>query len=290
MRRRNFLGCSVLFLASATVACSPVAAPPAATELPALRLAVTDVSGEAELEKNYGEFRAAIATALETDVEFVPVDNYTAATVALKQGKIDLVLAGPSEYVVISSRTNAVPVIAVTRPNYQSVLAIPANSDVSEVAGLEGKSIAMSDIGSTSGHLGPTYLLMEAGLDPKADVTVQMLGDDGSAAALKTGDVEAWGGSATDFNDLLADESNTFKVLLEGPPLPSDVMLASSSVDAAVLDIVRERMLDAEAEIVGALAAHESKYVGSTLEPASDKDYDSIRAVYQAIGQGELVQ
>lgn len=290
MKRRQLLCYATLLAVSTAIACSRPAAPPAA-EIPPLRLAITDVSGDAELEKNYGEFRAAIAEALATEVEFYPVDNYTAATVALKSGEVDLAVAGPSEYVVISSRTNAVPIIAITRPNYHSVIVVPADSEFSGgLAALQGKKIAMSDIGSTSGHLGPTALLMSAGLDPKTDVEVQMLGDDGSADALKAGAVDAWGGSATDYADMLADEAGTFVVLQAGPPLPSDVLLASSSVDAATIDLIRERLLAYEAELVTAIAQEETKYVGSTLQPAADADYDSIRAVYQAIGQGEFVQ
>lgn len=289
MKRRTVLTYLALCLASATVACSRPAKPPVA-ELPTIQLAITDVSGLDGLETDYEEFRLAVADALGTEVEFYPVENSAEATVALKQGEIDLALAGPSEYVVISARTNAVPVIAVTRPNYRSVIAVPANSDIASVADLKGKAIALSDIGSTSGHVGPTYILIEGGLDPKADITTEMLGDDGSAAALKAGEVEAWGGSATDFADLVDDGTGAFKVLVEGNLLPSDLLIASSSVDPATVELIQERLLAHERELTTAIAAHESKYVGSTLQPATDADYDPIRAVYQAIGQGEFVQ
>ena len=289
MKRRTVLAYLALCLASATVACSRPAKPPV-VELPTIQLAITDVSGLDNLEADYEEFRLALADALGTDVEFYPVENSAEATVALKQGKIDLALAGPSEYVVISARTNAVPVIAVTRPNYRSVIAVAASSNIASIADLKGKAIALSDIGSTSGHVGPTYILIEGGLDPKTDITTQMLGDDGSAAALKAGEVDAWGGAATDYTDLLDDGTGAFKLLVEGDLLPSDLLIASSSVDPATLELIQERLLAHEQGITTAIATHESKYVGSTLEPATDADYDPIRAVYQAIGQGEFVQ
>ncbi|HEY9736281.1 MAG TPA: phosphate/phosphite/phosphonate ABC transporter substrate-binding protein [Trichocoleus sp.] len=289
MKRRNFLWCSALFMSSTVIACSRPTAPPAA-EIPALKLAITDISGAEELEEKYEAFRAALAAALGTEVTFFPVENYTAATVALKRGDVDLALAGPSEYVVIKSRTNAVPIVAVTRPNYHSMIVVPASSPLSSVADLKGKTIAMSDIGSTSGHLGPTSLLLNAGLDPKTDVTVQMLGDEGSVEAIKTGKVDAWGGSAVDYADLLKDDAGSFVVLVEGPPLPSDVIIASSNLDPAAIELIRERLLAQEGAIVSEIATHVSKYVGSTMQPALDADYDPIRTVYQAIGQGEFVQ
>ncbi|MGK7890456.1 MAG: phosphate/phosphite/phosphonate ABC transporter substrate-binding protein [Leptolyngbyaceae cyanobacterium] len=296
MKRRQLFAYPMLLLVGMAIACSP-ATPPfpsgataTVEELPTIRLAVTDVSGLEELEQSYDEFRLAIAAALDTEVEFVPVENYTAATVALKRGEIDLALAGPSEYVIINSRTNAIPVIAVTRPDYHSLLVVPADSEISSILDLQGQTIAMSDIGSTSGHLGPTFLLMEAGLDPKVDLTVEMLGDDGSAEALKAGEVDAWGGAARDYQDMLQDDAGSFTVLTQGDPLPSDIILASSSLAPSLVDTIRSRLLEDEDELVSALALHETKYIGSTLKPALDEDYDSIRAVYEALGQGEFVQ
>ncbi len=283
------LWCSALFLTSLIVACSRSSEPPVA-ELPAIQLAVTDVVGLDNLKAEYEEFRLALADALETEVEFYPVENSAAATIALKQGDIDLALAGPSEYIVITARTNAVPVIAVTRPDYRSVIAVPVESEIISIADLKGKTIAMSDIGSTSGHLGPTYVLIEGGIDPQTDIKVRMLGDEGSAAALKAGEVDAWGGSATDYAELLDDEAGTFRLLVEGFQLPSDLIIASSSVDPTTIELIKERLFAHEQQITSAIATHERKYVGSTLEPASDADYNSIRAVYQMIGQGEFVE
>jgi phosphonate transport system substrate-binding protein len=255
--------------------------------IPPLKLAITDVAGLEELEANYEEFRAEVAKALGAEVTFFPVENYTAATVSLKQGEIDLALTGPSEYVVINSRTNATPVIAITRPDYHSVIAVAADSGITSLVDLRGKTIAMSDIGSTSGHLGPTKLLIDAGLDPKTDLAIQMLGDEGSAEALKNGDVDAWGGSGTDYEDMLQDDATSYPILVEGPPLPSDVLVVSSSLDPAVVELVRDRLVAAEAALVAAIAIHERKYDGSSLVPANDEDYDLIREVYDAIGQGD---
>jgi phosphonate transport system substrate-binding protein len=299
MKRRNFLWYSTLFLTGCTAASttsgrlvlpSQQESSLAQSSLPKLRFAVTDVKGLEELQEDYGSLRVALTEALQTEVEFFPVETYTAAAIALKQGEVELALAGPSEYVVITSRTNAVPVVAITRRNYHSIIAVPADSPIKTVAALKGKAIAMSDIGSTSGHLGPTNLLIEAGLDPQTDVEMQMLGDMGSIEAIKQGKVDAWGGSAVDYQDFLQDTANSFPVLIKGPPLPSDVFIASSSVAPALVDVIRERMLTNQQQLVTAIAQHHSKYEGSQLILAKDEDYDPIRAVYQAIGQGDFVQ
>ena len=263
-----------------------------ASDLPeTLRLAVTDVFGLEELEAEYEPFRAALAAALGTAVEFVPIENVGAATIALQQGNIDLALAGPSEYVQIRARTNATPILSITRPGYYSVIAVPEPSNTKTLADLKGQSIALSDIGSTSGHLGPLYLLIQAGLQPGDDIDdikVQMLGDDGSVAAAKSGEVTAWGGSATDFNELLQSEAQPFRIVAQGEPLPSDIIVGSSSITPEQIVIIQEKMLAAQAEIVAGIAVHQSKYKESSFKTAQDSDYDLIRRVYAAIGEGEF--
>lgn len=291
MKRRNFLWYSMLFLTGCTAANTTSEGSTSEQVLPAkLRFAVTDVQGLEDLQVDYEPLRATLAEALQSEIEFFPVENYTAATIALKQGNLELALAGPSEYVVITSRTNAVPVVGITRPNYHSIISVRAGSPVKTVADLKGKTIAMSDIGSASGHLGPIKLLIDAGLDPQNDVEIQLLGDAGSIKAIQGNKVDAWGGSAVDYKDFLQNTANAFPILVEGPPLPSDVFLVSSSVDSALIDVIRERILTNQEQLIEAIAQNLSKYKGSQLISAKDEDYDPIRDVYKAIGQGDFVQ
>ena len=291
MQRRHFLWYSTLFLAGCVAANSTQHSSSSIALPPKLRFAVTDVSGLEDLQQDYEPLRVALEEAIETDIEFFPVNNYADAAIALKRGNLELALAGPSEYLVITTRTNAVPILGVTRPTYYSVIAVPTESGIQALTELKGKSIAMSDIGSTSGHLGPTKLLMDAGLDPQTDITIRMLGDEGSAEALKRGEVDAWGGAFTDYQDLLQDEAGSFSILVQGPMLPNDVFVASSSLDPRLIDVMRERLLRHQAKIVEAIALYQqSKYAGSELVLANDEDYDTVRDVYEAIGQGEFLQ
>lgn len=269
-------------------------APPAEStpvDLPnPLRLTVTDELGTEALQRDYGPLQGALAQALGVTVELVPVDDQVSGVLLLKEGRVDLALVGPSEYVVIRARTNAVPVIGVTRPNYRSVLAVQANSAIESVADLRGKTLALSDVGSTSGHLGPIQMITAAGLDPQGDVTVRMLGDEGSMGALTANTVDAWGGSLTDYQAMVADNSEGFRVLQEGPPLPSDVFVANSQTSPEVVAALREQMLAEGAALTTAIAAREEKYRGSTFINTQDSDYDSIRNAYRAIGQGAFIE
>ena len=293
MKRRQFLWFSFLFVSGCTA--STINSGSTVNRPEKIRFAVTDVLDAEKLQQNYGEFRQALEDVLQTKVEFYPVKSFTTAAVALQSGEVDLVLTGPSEYVIIQSRTNAVPVIGITRLNYYSTIAVPVNSPIQSLAELKGKKIALSDIGSTSGHLGPTKMLIDAGLNPKSDVQVMMLGDDGSIAAANNGEVDAWGGSAIDYQQLLANPDNSaneYRIIANGPPLPSDVFVANAQLDPALIAEYKQLMVDNQDQLINALVIGEKtqKYQGSKLVPASDSDYDLIRQVYQAIGQGKLIE
>jgi phosphonate transport system substrate-binding protein len=298
MKRRHFLGYLLLFLVGCTGVQTANGDRLDRQKLPdpeQLRFAVTDVRGLEKLTENYDNFRQSLATVLGVPITFIPVENMSDAVLALQSNRVDLVLAGPSEYVAIRSRTNAIGAIAITRPNYYSTIAVPDDSPIRSLSDLKGKTLALSDIGSTSGHLGPTKMLIDAGLDPKTDVTLLMLGDEGSVAALKNGEVDAWGGSAVDYETFFAADSATapqFRQIAKGPPLPSDLFILSSRFSPELVAQLRDLMSSHQDTLVQALALGEStsKYRGSQLVPTQDSDYDVIREVYQAIGQGDFIR
>ncbi|WP_293119332.1 phosphate/phosphite/phosphonate ABC transporter substrate-binding protein [Okeania sp. SIO1I7] len=291
MKRRDFIGYILLFITSCTATKNNTNN----SQIPEkLRFAVTDVVNEEKLRRDYEPFRAALEKVLATKIEFFPVESFAMAAAALQLNQVDLLLAGPSEYVVINARTNAIPLIGVTRPNYRAVIAVPAGSPIKSVAQLQGKTLALSDIGSTSGHLGPTKLLMEAGLDPNSDLKILMLGDEGSLDNFKQGKVDAWGGSAIDYHYLLqttgASEKD-FPIIAKTALLPSDVIIASSNLNSQLIQEYQNLIVNSQEKLIAALVEGEStkKYQGSSLVAANDANYDIIRDVYQVIGEGDLI-
>ncbi len=112
-----------------------VAAPARAQDI---RLAVTDVEGLESLQREWTPFRDTLEELTGLEVAFVPVNNRTVAAEALDAERVDFVLTGPAEYVVMRKRTNAVPVVGFGRPDYFSGVIVMASSGISSVAELEG--------------------------------------------------------------------------------------------------------------------------------------------------------
>lgn len=287
MKRRKLIGCAILFMASCSVAINNLGPEK-------LRFAVTDVHRIEELERDFGPFRKTLEQVLERKIEFVPVANFTDAIPALRSDRIDLVMAGPAEYVLLNARTKAVPVIAVTRPNYYSVFAVRADSKISSLVQLKGKKIGMWKVGSTAGHLGTTKLLIDAGLNPQSDFEVAMLGKK-CMQALKNGEVDACALSIFNYQDLLASEAASardFPLIAQGGPLPNDVFVANGLLDTDFIAYMRSAMIDNQEKLLESLLATPAndRFKGGQIVAANDADYNMIREAYQAIGQGELIQ
>lgn len=296
MKRRHFFYYCLFLIAGCTATKTSngrVSNENTGNYLQKLRFTVTDAQNLEELERDYGELRIALEQVLEKKIEFVPVESYVAAAAALQSDRVDFVLTGPSEYVVMRARTNAVPVIGITRPNYRTVICVSANSKIGSVKELKGKKIAMWEIGSTSGHLGPTKLLIDAGLNPKSDLKILMLGSKG-LPALRKGEVDAWGGSAVKCEKFLQDEGlseNTLPIIAKGPLLPDDLFVVNSKLNYDLVAEISDRMVKNKDKLLQSLlSVAEGKYKGSKLVPANDSDYNMVREVYKTIGQGNFIQ
>ncbi|NWF60214.1 MAG: PhnD/SsuA/transferrin family substrate-binding protein [Fischerella sp.] len=296
MKRRNFIWQSLLFVGGCTVATNSSnstfnkvldSAPKQ------LKFAVTDIKGLQDLQRDYGAFRTALEDVLDIKIDFIPVENTIAAAPALQLGQINLVLAGPSEYVILNARAKAIPVVALERPKYYSIVAVRANSGIKSLSQLKGKKIALRAKAGTGGHLYPTKLLMDAGLNPKSDYQSLFLEDKG-LEALRKGDVDAWAVSISRYEKMLrkAGLSTTeFPIIATGSNLPSDVFVASSQLAPAFIQQMQQLMLKHQDKLIQAILAspENEKFKGSKMLAATDADYNMIREVYKAIGQGEFI-
>lgn len=262
-----------------------------------VRLVITDLAGLERLQAEFGQFKDVLTKATGLEYEFYPVTSRTAAVAALNAQKVDLVLTGPAEYVVIHKRTEAQPIVGFSRPDYFSAIIVMADSGISKIADLKGKAIALGDIGSTSNHLAPSQVLADYGLEPTNDVKVVHVSANVAWEALKKGDVAAIGmnhGKVVRIRDKeSALEPGAFRVIGRGPDLPNDVLMAGKHVDAKIIETIRAAFTSHAQQLAEAILVGEDnqKYLGMKFLPnTSDGDYDYVRAMYATIGQPEYAE
>lgn len=250
-----------------------------------LRMAVTDLQGLEELQREFGAFADELERATGSEIEFFPVADRTAAAAALAGEQVDLVFTGPAEYVVLRERAKVEPVVSIRRPDYRSCVYVKADSDAQDLADLRGKKVGMSDIGSTSGHLGPSQLFVDAGVDPQKELEVVPVGD-AVHEALKRDDIAAVGVGCHDRDEYIEGDEGDFRTLVEGPALPPDVVVAAPELSEGAVQTIREAFQDNWPTLLKAMLAGKdnAKYENAELVDATDSDYDVVRSMYKAIG------
>jgi phosphonate transport system substrate-binding protein len=256
---------------------------------------VTDLEGLEEVQREFGAFRDLLEKKTGYTIKFYPVTSRTAAVEAVRAKKADFVLTGPAEYVVMRTLTDCYPIVGFSRPDYFSAIIVRADSGINSVSDLKVKKVAMSDVGSTSGHLGPSQVLKDNGLDPLKDVQVVHTSKEIAWESLKKGDVAAWGYNATSFmryrNKDNSINPGAFKTIARGPDLPNDLLVAAPHVDKAVVKkIVKTITENSDALIQEILKGEDNqKYEGMQfIANIKDEDYNYVRSMYRTIGQDKF--
>jgi phosphonate transport system substrate-binding protein len=256
------------------------------------KLAITDVEGLERLQTEWGPFKAALEQASGHTFEFFPVSNRTAAAEALRAKRVDFVITGPAEYVVINKMTDAKSLIGLSRPDYFCAIVVKADSPFVKPADLAGKKVALDDIGSTSGHLCPSQLLADYGVDPKNGVEVTHTSRAVAHEALKRGDVEAIGVNYTSWTRGVRDKDQStppgaFRVIARSGDLPNDLMMVGAHVDPAIGESIRTKMVEGKAAIIEGIVSvggENEKFTGMDIVEVNDEAYAPVRAMYTTIG------
>lgn len=259
-----------------------------------IRFAVTDIDGMEALQREMGPFKAAFEAASGLKVEFFPVSGRTVAVEAMAADQVDFVLTGPAEYVVFNARLDAQPVVTWVRPDYFSTVVVLDGSAVTSPADLKGQKISFGEIGSTSQHLGPVDLLAQAGLTYAVDYEPVFLNRNVAVEALISGEIAGIGLNRTHIDSITEKfPDQKFRVLVKGPQLPDDILLASPKVAPEVVETVRKTFADNSEAILAALTSTEenAKYIGGRFNATvTNADYDVVRKMFENIGITEFTE
>lgn len=264
------------------------AAPPVlASDCPAtLRFADTGIEGAEELQLAYTEFVNLLQEISGLGIRFFPVGSRTTAVNALRFRQVDVVLAGPTEYLLMQQRLPGIqPVAAIVRPEYSSVFIVPDDSDIQTLADLKGRHVAMKDHGSTTGHIIPSFMLHQAGLDLDRDVRISLI-DGARMAALASGEVDAVGTGIRDFAPFVARQPRGYRIIAESAQMPGDPIIAGAHLEASCVAHLRRVFLDNDERLLQAILnpGRRDKYQTAQLVAVEDDDYDQVRDAMHLLG------
>jgi phosphonate transport system substrate-binding protein len=160
-------------------------------------LRVTAIPDESptELARKAAPLVKYLESRLGLKVEFTPVTDYAAAVETLVNRKVDLAWFGGFTFVQANVRSGGKVIPLVQREEdekFRSVF-ITADPAIRSLADLKGKDVSFGSQSSTSGHLMPRSVLLQAGIDPDKDFhRVAYSGaHDATIAAVASGKVQA---------------------------------------------------------------------------------------------------
>ena len=181
--------------AKAALACSLIAFAALAQAQAVFRVTAIPDESPTELARKAAPLVKYLESKLGMRVEFTPVTDYAAAVETLVNRKVDLAWFGGFTFVQAHVRSGGKVVPLVQREEDERFKSVFITSDptITKLADLKGKDVSFGSQSSTSGHLMPRSVLLQAGLDPDKDFKrVAYSGaHDATIAAVASGKVQA---------------------------------------------------------------------------------------------------
>ncbi|MBN1486093.1 MAG: phosphate/phosphite/phosphonate ABC transporter substrate-binding protein [Anaerolineae bacterium] len=173
-------------------------------------------------------------------------------------------------------------------PTYNGQIIVRADSGISSLADLEGKTFCRPDPLSTSGWIIPMLTLRAAGIDTDTDLTevVDAGSHDAVAAAVYNGDCDAGAtyiDARTRVEEDYPDIMEKVVVIEVTTDIPNDGVQFASSVPREIRDKVIDGLLAIISTEEG-MEALNTAYQWDGLEKHDDTFYDPFRQVLQASG------
>lgn len=145
-----------------------------AAEVPQLRIGLIGGENEADRLGRYGPYGKLLEETFEIPVRLLPASDYAGIGQAFAAKQIEMSTMSPAAYAAVWLDTDGgVEPLLVTEEadgstSYIAAMYVRADSGITDIAGLRGKSIAWADPNSASGYLIPRAELRAQGIDPEA--------------------------------------------------------------------------------------------------------------------------
>ncbi|WP_311258687.1 phosphate/phosphite/phosphonate ABC transporter substrate-binding protein [Microbacterium sp. WCS2018Hpa-9] len=244
------------------------------------------VPDSVDTETNYQPLMDYIAEITGKSVEYHESTDYAALIEAAVAGKVDVASFSGFTYVTATNNgAELTPISSIVteegqEPGYFSQAIVPVDSDISSIEDFKGKKVCFVDPSSTSGYLFPSYNLLEAGIDPKTDITPVFAGKH-DVSVQKVGEgVECEVGFAEDSE---VEKSDAVKVIDE-TMVPGAPLVYSSTLP----DDVAQQLIDGLSEItiddiiaagIDGADTDAFRSVFFATKPVDDAYYDLIRDI-----------
>lgn len=146
---------------------------PWAAQVPQIRIGLLGGENESDRIGRYGPYGKLIEDTFGVPVRLFPAADYAGVIQAFGARQIEFAGMGSSAYAAAWMDTNGnVEPLTVAEEkdgsiSYVAVMIVRADSGITNLEQMRGKSLAWADPNSTSGYLIPRFELREGGIDPE---------------------------------------------------------------------------------------------------------------------------
>ena len=227
---------------------------------------------------------------------FVATD-YAGVVEALRSNKLDVAFLSPAPYVLAKNEADIRVILKSERkgiPFYYAAIIVRSDSAIKTLGDLRGRSFAFGDVLSTTGNVFPRKMLKAHGIDPMRDFKQVFFsgGHDATVLAVLNGKVDAGAtyanspdGADTAWMRYLKDprELAQIRALAYSEPIPADNLVVSGGLDLALSNRIETVFLELSSDPAGKKMLRELYHIDGFV-PATDRDYDSVRAAFAEAG------
>lgn len=237
----------------------------------------------------------ALQRSLSCPVEVQVTEDYSAEVLAMRNDKLEIGIFGPLGYVFAHRQAGAEALASFgnadgTLSSYTAGIWVPADSPITSVAQLRGRTLALGSVGSTSGDALPRQALLDAGLQP-TDVRVDYAGGHPEALlALVHGKVDAAEINSQQQASATASgtfDASRFRQVWTSAPIPNDPVTVRGNLDPTFKAAVRDALLNLDPQAVGELGALLDVSPPGKLVPVDRSTYAPLFDLAQKLGLTE---
>ncbi|MBU4152573.1 MAG: phosphate/phosphite/phosphonate ABC transporter substrate-binding protein [Proteobacteria bacterium] len=202
---------------------------------------------------------------------------------------IDIAFMGPISYLQMTEQFGAKPILACLeidgKATYHGVIAVKKGDLLHDLTSLKGKKFAFGAIDSTMGYYVALYMMKQAGLNVASLGSYESIeNQENIALGVLTGDFDAGAMRESMFK---VYEKEGLRALAISDPMPEHLFVAANrlgSEKAARLSKALQALKSSD-KGKAILNALQGNLTG--LVPATDQDYQGLRAIYRAVEDHE---
>jgi len=231
----------------------------------------------------------------ETGLDIVQVfpENFDDHMNKVGSGEIDISFSNPFVYIKIAHQYDARAFARIIEKEgkdmFRGEICVLKDSPLQTLADLKGKRIMAVSRSSAGGYLFQRGMLVEAGIDPDEEPTIDFAQGAGKQEeaflAVCSGEYDACFVREGTRTEVMRDQVDISKirVLASTPFYPGWVYAGRKGLDPSVLDKIRSAMLKLDLSDPEHKAILEKANFVKVV-PSEDKDFDSIRELASRLG------